>query len=260
MLFGKVRRNKKGITLVETVVAIAVTAILAVCLSNMLVPIVNVYAKNRTRVELQEAVVGRLNDIALNLRGADGVYVTTDTRSFFKDVKTDQVLWDGCRKFDVHYAIAQDNWYEANSPKIKGYRYPEMGILEFGASKEKSKVYGASHWDEKLVSDEYQDYTISCPTTEDFYFYVRNNENDRAVCLEVHLNVKKGDVTYEGSKYIVCENLLLQKNDSMHGKIFLNNFVWSDALQDFVLTAATVSTGTNASNWTKYYSVWFSKL
>ena len=161
MIFRTLRRNKKGITLVEMVVAIAVTAILATCLSTMMVPIVNTYSSNKTKVELIEAVTGRLNDFAMNLRGADGVYVTTTTRSFFKGVNTDQVQYDGCRKFDIHYAIAQDNWYEVNNPKISGYRYPEMGILEYNSSYDKSKVYGASHWDEKLVSDEFQDYTIS---------------------------------------------------------------------------------------------------
>jgi len=260
MLLRKMRGNKRGITLVETIVAIAVTAILAVCLSYMLIPIMNVYSTNRVKVELNEAVTGRLNDFAMNLRGADGVYVTKDTRSFFKNVKTNQVLYDGCRKFDVHYAIAQDNWYEVNKPKISGYRYPEMGILEFGSSKEKSQVKGASAWGEKLVSDEYQNYDISCPTTEDFYMYVKNDASGRAVCLELHLNVKKGSVTYEGSKTILCENLLLQKNDAMHGKIFENNFSWNESIYDFVLTPATVSTGTNSSKWTKYYSVWFSKL
>lgn len=252
MIFRRMRRHKKGLTLVEMVVAIAVTAILAVCLSTMLVPVVNVYGTNKTKVELGDAVTSRLNDFAMQLRGASGVYLTETKRSFF-DTKT-QVQYDGCRKFNVHYAIAMDNYYEANKPKISGYRYPEMKVLDY-SNVSSPEVKYASSWGEKLISDEYQGNTqIYCPGDDAFYMIVRTDTSGKATCLEMHLTMKKGDVQYEGTKTITCENLVIQ------GKVvYKASFTWNSSLGDFVLTPAEISTGTNQSKWKKYYSVWFSK-
>ncbi|MBP5404721.1 MAG: prepilin-type N-terminal cleavage/methylation domain-containing protein [Clostridia bacterium] len=257
MIFRRLRKGKKGLTLVEMIVAIAVTAILAVCLSTMLVPVVNVYGTNKTKVELMDAVSSRLNDFAAQLRGAQGVYLAEAEGSFF-DINT-QSQYDGCRKFKVTHAIAMDNYFEKNSPKISGYRYPEMKCLDYSNVSKPEVVY-ASKWGEKLISDEYQEANkqIYCPNDGSnkpaFYMLVRKDAAGNATCLEMHLTMKKGDVRQEGVKTITCENLVIQ------GKVvYKASFVWNSSLGDFVLTPAEVSTGTNETKWKKYCSVWFSK-
>ena len=48
--------NRKGMSLIELIVAIAITAILAVTLSMMIVPVMNTYSVNELRAKLSAAV------------------------------------------------------------------------------------------------------------------------------------------------------------------------------------------------------------
>ena len=56
-------KSKKGITLVEMLAAVVITAILASVLSMMIVPVINSYRKSEAKTQMQAAVTSRLNDI-----------------------------------------------------------------------------------------------------------------------------------------------------------------------------------------------------
>ena len=263
MLFSrwKLRKNKKGVTLVEMIAAITITAILASVLSMMIVPVMNSYRNSEAKAQLQTAVTARLNDIASHLRGAKGVYVTTTTKSFPDITKgTDQ--YNGMRYFEARFGFAVFN---CRSSVSSSYLYPELKVAEYSNVNKPQLLWpddDALGFNFKLDSDDYQSSAdevkktggITCPTAEDFYFYVRNNPDggNHSNVLEVHLKVKKGNVTYEGSKTIVCENLVIH-GENIHTALFqyVNN-AWT-------LTDATVSTGSDPSKWKKYYSVWFSR-
>ena len=69
----KKRMNKKGMSLVEMVVAIAVTGILAVCLSMIMSPVMNTYSLNKTRAELANYSDRILTHMASDFRGARNI-------------------------------------------------------------------------------------------------------------------------------------------------------------------------------------------
>lgn len=265
MLFRKFRmaKNKRGITLAEMIVAVAITAILASVLSMMIIPVMKIYNANRTKTELAQAASSRLNDIAYHLRGASGIYLSSYAKSF-TDISTASdhtVQYGAVRYFEAKYSIALDDWFFRNDPKIKGYLYPEMKVADY-SNVSKPKLVYAGDAGMKLQSDDYQSAYISCPSTEDFYLYVRYNPDSNpdpkvypyglANVLEIHLNVTKNGVTYRGEKTIVCENLVVNNE-----VIYTAGFSWNGS--EYVRTPATVSTGTDSSKWKKYYSVWFSK-
>ncbi len=241
----------------EMIAAVAITAILASVLSMMVLPVLRAYNSNRTKSELSAAVTSRLNDIAYHLRGATGVYLSSSTMSFpeIRRGTTDQKnQYDGMRYFEAKYGIALDNYYEKNSPKIKGYLYPEMKIVDYSDVNNPWMNYCGS-FGLKLESDDYQSPYISCTGKEEgLYFYVRQNPDNgnSATVLEVHMTVAKNGITYSGTKTIVCENLVITGDI-----IYTAYFTKSGSI--FTRTAATVCTGTNTSSWKKYYSVWFSK-
>ncbi|MBO4472545.1 MAG: hypothetical protein J5765_01920, partial [Clostridia bacterium] len=102
-----------------------------------------------------------------------------------------------------------------------------------------------------LNSDDYQNKEYTCPNNKSLYFLVKKNPDDenRTNALEIHLTVKKGDISYEGMKTIVCENLVINKD-----VIYTTNFQkWSGSTLNKKEAEATTSSST-----TKYYSVWFS--
>ena len=289
-------KNKKGMTLVEMIAAVAITAILAAVLSMMIVPVMNTYKTNATKVELAQATTARLNDIALLLRGASGVYLSdvartpskvwypgktfsnTNTGKMFTEntyvfpeirwkekqdgesatVKERRVEFDGVRTVVYPktrmYSIVMDNYYERNGGVSK-YLYPELIVADWSSMNKRYLDYGSA-FDMKLSSDVYQTKDYWCPNNTSMYFLVRRNPDDanRANALEVHLTVQKGDVSYEGVKTFVCENLVIKKD-----VIYTTKFTsWSGDKLNKV--AATVSTGTDQSKWKKYYTVWFDLL
>ena len=278
MLFTrwKLAKNKKGVTLVEMIAAIAITTILAAVLSAMIVPVMNTYRNASAKAELQEAATARLNDIAQYLRGATGVYLTrnlgTDSGGSFPDISiknsvpTDQ--YDGVRNYDIHYGFA---WCKAYGD---GYYYPELKIVDWsnGTDKPTSK-YPEDYSDSdaktaeakrmypiyrsmKLDSDVFQRKEISMPNKESFYFYVRKNPDgdNHSNVLEVHLTVKQGKVSYEATKTIVCENLMIQGENIKTCSFNRNQTTGVFSLNDAVVANSTKK----AEDWT-YYSVWFSK-
>ena len=295
-------KNKKGITLIEMIAAIAITAILASVLSMMIVPVLNTYQANAARVELVQAATSRLNDIAMHLRGARGIYVSESTRDvskqkewangsgnyfsnkntdkMFKEgnylfpeirwyekqdsesdtVKSRRVEFDGVRTVASPekriYSFVMDNYHErSNKGAVSGYYYPELVVGDWSNMQRRYLDY-AGGFGIKLASDDYQSEEYWCPDNKSMYFLVRRNPDDsnRANVLEIHLTVKKGDVSYEGVKTIVCENLVIKKDI-----IYTNNFQsWSG--DNLVKKAAAVNTGTDSSKWTKYYTVWFTKM
>ena len=243
----------------EMIAAVAITAILASVLSVMTVPVLRTYNANRVRSELASAVTSRLNDIAYHLRGATGVYLASGAKSFpeIRNYSPYQVQYSAMRYYGAKYGFALDNYYETNAPKVKGYLYPEMKIADYDdPEKPVLRWPSNSKYNMKLESDEYQTSSISCASTDDFYFYVRSNPDDggSATALEIHLNVEKNGIRYEGSKTIVCENLVIS-GDVIHTA----GFSWDNTNKVYVLSNASVASGTNASNWKKYCSVWFAK-
>lgn len=252
-------KGKKGVSLVEMLVAIVITSILSVVLSMMIVPVMNTYSRNKVKVELTEAVTTRLNDIALHLRGATGVYVSS-SKSSFPEIRTTgapKVQYDGVRWFDIKYGFALANYTSDYSSitTISGYLYPELKYADYSDTEHPRLMYASQMTPSmKLKSDDYQTTDIKCASNEDFYFYVRQNDDNAANynALEVHLKLTKGDVSYEGTKTIVCENLVVNWED-----IYTASFEWTGTY--FKRTSATVSKGTDQSKWKKYYSVWFSK-
>ncbi len=257
MLFARWRisKNKKGITLVEMIAAIAITAILASVLSMMIVPVMNSYRNASTKAELQQAVTGRLNDVALHLRGATGVYVTSNPKSFPEtNVSIDQ--GKGTKYFEAKFGIALFNCYQ-NSAGGK-YLYPELRWNDYDdvTNNKAAQYYAGSYTPSlKLASDDFQTDQFYCPDQYSFYFYVRSNPDGggHSNVLEVHLLVKKGNVSYEGSKTIVCDNLVIKGEDIYTCQFEWKNNQWTHP------NKATVSTGEDASKWKKYYSVWFSR-
>jgi len=246
-------RNRKGITLVEMVAAIAITAILASVLSMMIVPVMNTYRRTEVRNELQEAVAGRLEDIAVHLRSATGVYLSSTAKSF-PDITKNSYQYEGIRHWDVKFGIANYNCYQGTS---SSYLYPELKWANY-SDVNNPTIEWASEYEPnlKLSSDVFQNKNISCPSAEDFYFLVRTNPDggDHTNALEIHLKVKKGNVYFEGVKTIVCENLAINGLD-IYKAVFDkdNKGKWKD------LQKAEVSEGKDASKWKKYYSVWFSR-
>ena len=248
-------KNKKGISLVEMIAAIAITSILAAVLSAMIVPVMNTYRNAETKATLQEAVSARLNDIAYWLRSADGVYLSSSTQSFPETNYKNLYQFQGVRDFNVKWGFANVNYYGTT-----GYKYPELKFLEFSSSDTKNHT---SKWawqytpSMKLDSDIFQNDQFTCPTWEDFFFIVRKNPDggDHLNVLEVHLHVKKGNVEYEGVKTFVCENLMIADKDIYKATFDKdgNTGKWKE------FKKADESTGTNPSKWNKYYSVWFSR-
>ncbi|HAE89312.1 MAG TPA: hypothetical protein DCG79_05580 [Clostridiales bacterium] len=255
MLFvrWKKARNKKGITLVEMLAAVVITAILASVLSMMIVPVMNSYSKSETKTLLQTAATSRLNDIAYHLRGATGVYVSSTPKSFPDTNKTSD-QYKGVKYFDAKFGFALFNCYQNKS---SSYLYPELKFVKYPttSSGDPSIEWASSYTPNlKLSSDDYQNVEISCPDAESFYFYVKNNPDggNHSNVLEVHLKLKKGQVEYEGSKTIVCENLVINGENIKTALFQYVNNAWK-------LTDAIVSTGNDPSKWKKYYSVWFSR-
>lgn len=257
MLFSrwKLRKNKKGVTLVEMIAAIAITAILASVLSMMIVPVMNSYRNASTKAELQEAVTARLNDIAMHLRGAKGVYMSTYKKSF-PDINKGTYQYDGVREYEAKFgfALASDGMSGASS----SYLYPELKWADYSNVNKPSLKWASDYTPNlKLPSDDFKTTDYWCASSEDFFFYVRNNPDggNHSNALEVHLKVKKGSVVYEGTKTIVCENLMINGKDIYLAKFEKDNDTgkWKD------LTKATVSTGSDSTQWTKYYSVWFAR-
>ena len=268
----KLCKNKKGITLLEMLAAVAITAILASVLSMMIVPITNTYRNASAKTELQQTVTARLNDIAMHLRGATGVYLSSSTGSFPDTNQSSDHRYqrEGAKNFDAIWGIAMDNYYEVNNynysdgtkGKISGYRFPELKWTDY-SDVDKPVAHYASEYtpSQKLASDIYQTADIYCKedkqddANKDLYFYVRKNVdgNNKGNALEVHLRMRKGNVVYEGTKTFVCENLMINGKD-----IYTAKFDKDDSGK-WKLTKATVSTGSDSSKWTKYYSVWFSR-
>lgn len=288
-------KNKKGITLVEMLAAVTITAILAIVLSMLIVPVMNTYNVSAVRVELAQAATSRLNDMAKHLRGAEGIYLSTAKRNvsktwyngknnYFNDSSTGkfpkednyvfpEIRWenysnppgsnttrdtracifDGVITTRARYSFVMDNYYERKE-SVKGYLYPELVIADYSDMSKRFLDY-AGGFGIKLESDDYQTRDIVCPDVESMFFYVRQNPDNgnSPTVLEMHLIVKKGKITYEGTKTIVCENLVIRKD-----KIYTTDFThWNGN----VLTKqnVTVSTGTDPKKWTKYYTVWFAK-
>ena len=77
----KKRTNKKGMSLVEMVVAIAVTGILAVCLSMIMSPVMNTYSLNKTRAEVANYSDRILTHMAADLRGARNIMLVAKSDS-----------------------------------------------------------------------------------------------------------------------------------------------------------------------------------
>ena len=250
MLWRKLRRNKKGITLVEMVVAIAVTAILATTLSAMIVPIVNVYSTNSNSVELANAVTARLNDFALHLRPAKEIYLLTETGKF-PVANKDDARYTIMREHDLQFGFAMDDYYARNKykyddgteAKIPGYLFPELKGVDWSNVNKPKQKYG-SDFGLKLASDDYQSPYVWCAAATDLLFYVRSSTS-----LEIRFTMKKGSTTYTGTKLINCENLIVD------GKVIKTIEKDTNKVKD-----AKVTSGTNENKWTKYYSVWFARF
>ena len=267
MLFRRMRfgKNKKGITLVEMIAAVAITAILASVLSMMVVPVLNVYNRTAVKAELQEAVTARLNDVAMHLRGATMVCLTSNlggssaTQGSFPDITKNSAQYEGVRKYNLHFGFA---WSMSLG---YGYSYPELMISDWSNGTDKptctypdsynikdaktteAKALYPIYIDMKLESDVYQTREISMPSKESFYFYVLKNPDNgnHSNILEIHLMARKNGIEYEGVKTIVCENLVVKSQD-----------IKTADLTKKPLQNATVASGKTPQ---KYYAVWFSR-
>ena len=271
MLFRRMRfgKNKKGITLVEMIAAVAITAILASVLSMMVVPVLNVYNRTAVKAELQEAVTARLNDVAMHLRGATMVCVTSnlgkdsDWKGSFPDITKGSAQFNGVKSYDLHFGFA---WCQSQAP---GHKFPELMIADWSNGDDKATcqypdaydptnsankslpaavktLYGI-YYDMKLESDVFLSKEISMPSKESFYFYVLKNPDNgnHSNILEIHLMARKNGIDYEGVKTIVCENLVVKSQD-----------IKTADLTKKPLQNATVASGKTPQ---KYYAVWFSR-
>ena len=277
MIFRKWKyaKNKKAITLVEMIAAIAITAILATVLSMMIVPVINNYRNASVKEELQQAVTARLNDIAHHLRGATAVYLTKNKGST-PDTTQNSDQYKGVRTFNVHYSFALvksgttytfpvlkiTDWSRGTSSSKVTTKLPEE-YTENSSDSQSIKNQYAIYRDMKLDSDVFVSDKIVCLDStsassdnekDSFFIYVRKNADngDKGNVLEIHLKVKMGSVVYEGSKTIVCENLVINGDAAKTASFKWENNAW-------VLTPAEISSGNNQANWTRYHSIWFSR-
>ena len=228
------------------VVAIAVTGMLAVCLSAMLVPITNLYSGNSLKVELVNAATARLNDIAAELRGATHVYLHTrsDGGASFPDPSIEGNKFANMKRNNVRYGIALSKQHDMDhngAADSEEYLFPEMKVLEkaaldmYNAPGAKSAEVQAAYlhfpshrnikedyWD----SDSYLNPSIYCADPKDFYFViVKNNTKSPRTSLEIHLKLKSGNVSYEGVKTITCDNLVTLS--SLEGELRSINLISS---------------------------------
>ena len=270
MLIRKFRyaKNKKGLTLLEMIAAVLITSILAAVVSMMIVPVTNIYNQNEIRSVLAQAAEARLNDVAIQLRGAKGVYVSASAFSF-PDINTTSShtkRYKGVRMMEAKYGFAMASFKEGEINVTKDL-YPVLKIADYRDESKPVYVYPPTYVFEgdedevdpfaktALASDDYlkSDDDLRCPDKNCFYMLVRKNpdNNNVANVLEVHLKVKKNNVSYEAVKIIVCENLVM-KSEPIYTADFSD---WTDS-KTLNLKTASVSKGDTI---TKYYSVWFSK-
>ncbi len=253
-------------TLVEMIVAIAVTAILAVCLSYVMTPVMNTYSLNQKKAELADFATKTMNRIAADLRGAYGVYVTTNKYSSCsyngsgdvasrKNVEYSYLIYGGYKNDKSLYMTRCD----VSNYKRKIFSLPHIAEdfasmsdgdfkKEFDFIKElEPSGYGhaaINFYTHKKPSS--QTNGISVAGEEGFYVLVRKNPDNGNIgnALEIHLKLKKGKVSYEAVKTLVCENLVIRSE-------------WIKTADLYNNKNAVASSG--SSN-TKYYSVWFSRV
>ena len=267
MLFARMKKlkNKKAMTLVEMIVAIAVTAILAVCLSMVLSPVVNTYGVNKTRAELSSFADRAMENIALDLRGASEVRVTQNRYSspgesgYYGYFACDEFKIGGnAQKGDFYLTRCDWHYIFQKIFLIPDVRKNYANMTEAEVKKELDLVQelapsGYGHAAVNLWH--YKKFAASCNNIQlngdgGFFVLVRKNpdDGDRGNVLEIHLKVKKAKITYEAIKSVVCENLFINHESIKTANLYENNNA----------TISTVADPNNSKN-TKYYSVWFKK-
>ena len=255
-------KGRKGVTLVEMIVAIAIVAILATVLSLMMVPVTSMYKSNQDTIDLIEATSYILEDIAAQMRSATGVYVSSTAKSFpdiANPTKTNTQYYLGVRPdesnvYHAVYGIALCAYSAQDEKDITGYLYPHVKVVDASNITKPKLVTLETFLNDKqaLPSNIYQTSEIGCKSTEDFYFYVRENPdsldgsgNKLVNVMEFHLKVWKENRSYEVTKTVVCDNLVVYGSEGYGKNICTANFF------NKPLAKATVGT--------KYYSVWYSK-
>jgi len=81
----KVFRNKKGMTLVEVVVALALTFILITVLGSLLVPVMTLHRNSESRMIMDTVGQKLLNEIAISAAGCDNLVLYSDANPTLTD-------------------------------------------------------------------------------------------------------------------------------------------------------------------------------
>ena len=257
-------------TLVEMVVAMAIVAILATALSLTMVPVLTAYNNNKSANALIEVASILLEDVAFQLRGATGVYLTSNQKSFPDKTlvtqngkKVPSAQYQKVMDYKARYGLAMTDYSASSGGSVSGYLFPHIKVVDF-SNVNSPKLLNIESTDlpdefrEEMRSDLYQTNEIGCPSATSFFVIVRENPDSTIKegsttrnlgnVLEIHLTVKKGNYEQEFTKTIVCDNLVIDQKD-----------IYTANLTSSPLTKATVSSGTNQDKWTKYYSIWYSK-
>lgn len=69
------RKNKKGFTLIETLIAIAIMALLAVCVASLVFSMLRYQERNRSIAEVEYAKSSILYDISQSIRNSNSVSI-----------------------------------------------------------------------------------------------------------------------------------------------------------------------------------------
>ena len=267
MLFARMKKlnNKRAMSLVEMVVAIAVTGILAVCLSMVLSPVSKTYGVNKTRSELASFTDRAMASIALDLRGASEVRVTTNKYSSPGDFG--YYGYFACDEFKVGNTVQKGTfyitrcdwhltWQKIFLPPDVRKNYANMTDADMRKEVEFIKELAPAGYPHPAINLwHYKNFGEACNGIElngdgGFFMLVRKNpdDGDRGNALEIHLKVKKGKVSYEATKSVVCENLVINQESILTANLSENKKA----------TVSTVEDPNNSKN-TKYYSVWLKK-
>lgn len=283
MLFirWKFRKNKKALSLIEMIVAIAVTAILAVCLSMVMSPVMNTFTVNKARAALANYADSALEHVAADFRSARNIMLVAKSSSSpypCYSMPSDQ-MGGKPAVVDIRYGYClHDLYLDADGKSIKGNPIFTKVNHALESGKNKRTIYPAhlyysnlwsmpdlKEFDSQKVADNMWHYTLKDPLSatgnivvdggEGFYMFVRKNPNDsnRGNIIEIHLKLKKGKITYHAVKSVVCENLVINKMWVQKATVGYNSggIVGKDD------AVASTSDKIGSSGCNPYYAAWF---
>ncbi len=280
----KAVKNKRAMTLVEMIVAIAVTAILAVCLSMVMSPVIKTYSVNKARAELATYADAVLNHMADDFREARNILIPFESKDTPAKNSFQPAHYGVPALVDIDYGYALiakypgSNrlyiskstiicWSHGNYPR---YVYPADIRYTYYDLAERivpvNSLFSFTHYtSDQTDKPNYFLKNIDSATggiyvenNDDFYILVKENPDTtdpngtkRGQIIDIHLRLTKGKVHYPAVKTVVCETLVINnigvQRASDNGRVSASDPVKVSTSDDINNTKACFP----------YYSVWF---